>query len=148
MNDERQQYCTFTLGDHWFGIDARAVQEVLMDQVMTRVPLAPAVVPGVLNLRGDIVTTIDLRGRLDVEPRAEDARPTHVVVSIEEEPVSFLVDEVGEVIEARPDNFEPPPDTLQGVARDIIKGTQKLESSLLLILDIERAAAIVQQPVE
>ncbi|MBT3271461.1 chemotaxis protein CheW [Candidatus Poribacteria bacterium] len=139
--EQARQYCTFMLDGYYFGVDATAVQEVLVDRHVTHVPLAPEVVPGVINLRGDIVTTVDLRCRLELSPRDTSARPVHVVVGVDQETVSFLVDEVGEVIEASAENFEPPPDNLRGAARDLILGSHKLESRLLLVLDIERAAA-------
>ena len=82
------QYCTFVLGEHLFGIEVRAVQEVIRHQVMTPVPLAPATIQGLINLRGQIVTAIDLRLRLDLPPRAGDARPTNVIVQLPDGAVS------------------------------------------------------------
>ena len=139
--EQPRQYCTFMLDGYYFGVDATAVREVLVDQEVTHVPLAPPVVPGVINLRGDIVTTVDLRRQLELPPRDEGAKSAHVVVSVDSEAVSFLVDQVGEVIAASADSFEPPPDNLRGVARDLILGSHTLESQLLLVLDIAKAAA-------
>ncbi len=140
--EQARQYCTFMLDDYYFGVDATAVREVLVDQHVTHVPLAPPVVPGVINLRGDIVTTVDLRRRLELTPREDGAKSAHVVIVVDAEAVSFLVDEIGEVTAASVETFEPPPDNLRGVARDLILGSHKLTSQLLLVLDIGKAAAL------
>ena len=92
---ERRQFCTFFLDGLRFGVDVQKVQEVVPYQEMTRVPLAPPAVRGLLNLRGQIVTGIDLRHRLDLPPRADDRLPVNVVLRGEDSPVSFLVDEIG-----------------------------------------------------
>jgi purine-binding chemotaxis protein CheW len=131
----RHQFCTFFLDGLRFGVDVQQVQEVVPYQEMTRVPLAPPTVRGLLNLRGQIVTGIDLRRRLELSERAEDSLPMNVVLRGEDSPVSFLVDEIGEVIEVSADACEPPPDTLRGRARELIQGVYPLPDELLLILD-------------
>ena len=135
-----QRICTFHLGTQLFGVDVAGVQEVLVDQVITPVPLAPESVVGVVNLRGQIVTAVDLRCRLGLPPRDPDAHLVHVVVRTEEELVSFLVDRAGDVIDVETDAFERPPETLQGAAGELILGAYKLPDTLLLLLDPERAA--------
>jgi purine-binding chemotaxis protein CheW len=132
---ERRQFCTFYLDGLRFGVDVQKVQEVVPYQAMTRVPLAPPTVRGLLNLRGQIVTGIDLRRRLDLPERAADSLPMNIVLRGEDSPVSFLVDEIGEVIEVAADAWERPPDTLQGRVRELIQGVCPLEEELLLILD-------------
>lgn len=132
---ERRQFCTFFLDGLRFGVDVQKVQEVVPYQAMTRVPLAPAMVLGLLNLRGQIVTGIDLRRRLELPERPADRLPMNVVLRGEDSPVSFLVDEIGEVIEVAADTWQRPPDTLQGRVRDLIQGVCPLEDELLLILD-------------
>jgi purine-binding chemotaxis protein CheW len=131
----RQQFCTFFLDGLRFGVDVQKVQEVVPYQPMTRVPLAPPTVRGLLNLRGQIVTGIDLRRRLELPERPEGSLPINVVLRGEDSPVSFLVDEIGEVIELSADDCEPPPDTLRGRARELIQGVYPLADELLLILD-------------
>src|SRR3954453_7113159 len=96
---ERRQFCSFFLDGLRFGVDVQKVQEVVSYQEMTRVPLAPPTVRGLLNLRGQIVTGIDLRRRLDLPDRPAEHRPMNVVLRGEDSPVSLLVDEIGEVIE-------------------------------------------------
>jgi purine-binding chemotaxis protein CheW len=135
------QYVTFTLGGGLYGVDVTRVQEALRAHTRTRVPLAPVDVAGLVNLRGQVVLTIDLRPRLGVPPLDVDAEPMMVVVQVDGEPVSLLVDEIGDVVEVGPERFEVPPDTLDVGLRRLITGAYKLDSSLLLILDVDQAVA-------
>jgi purine-binding chemotaxis protein CheW len=135
---ERQQFCTFFLDGLRFGVDVRQVQEVVPYQEMTRVPLAPPTVRGLLNLRGQIVTGIDLRRRLELPERPAGSLPMNVVLRGEDSPVSFLVDEIGEVIEVAADAWERPPETLRGRVRELIQGVYPLPDELLLVLDTAR----------
>jgi purine-binding chemotaxis protein CheW len=96
---ERSQFCTFYLDKLLFGVELRGVQEVIRSLDMTRVPLAPEVVGGLINLRGQIVTAVDLRRRLELEARSPEMRPMNVVVRSEDGAVSLLVDEIGDVVE-------------------------------------------------
>ncbi|MGN6242769.1 MAG: chemotaxis protein CheW [Motilibacteraceae bacterium] len=134
------QYCTFWVDDLYFGVDVMEVQEVIRYQEMTEVPLAPAVVRGLINLRGQIVTAIDLRRRLGLPAR--DDLPMNVVVRSGEEPVSLLVDEIGDVVETDPADREDVPPTLRGPARELLAATYKLPGRLLLVLDTARAVAV------
>jgi purine-binding chemotaxis protein CheW len=136
-----QQFCTFFLRDQFFGVPVQQVQEVIKYQEMTRVPLVPPVIRGLINLRGQIVMAIDLRRRLGMEDRPESELPMNVVVRTEDGAVSFLVDEIGDVLEAEEQNFERPPETLQGQSRDLLRGVYKLQDRLMLVLDTERAVA-------
>jgi purine-binding chemotaxis protein CheW len=133
-------FCTFFLDELLFGVVVPKVQEVLRSLEMTQVPLAPPAVRGLINLRGHIVTAIDLRRRLGLGERPPDQCPINVVVQTEDGTVSFLVDTIGDVQEVEEDTFEPPPATLTGAARELICGTYKLKDRLLLVLDTERAA--------
>ena len=103
-----QEFCTFTLENYLFGIEVKQVQEVIRFQEMTSVPLSSPVVKGLINLRGQIVTAIDLRPRLDLAERDPDDLPMNVVVRKEDEAISFLVDEIGDVVEVDDDVFERP----------------------------------------
>jgi len=138
----RVQFCTFLLEDLLFGIEVMKVQEVIRAQEMTRVPLASAVIRGLINLRGQIVTAIDLRRRLDLPDLPSGGSQMNVVVRMDEGAVSFLVDEIGEVVEVEEQQFERPPETLSGVARELIRGAYKLEHRLLLVLDAERTVEL------
>ncbi|HEX5269025.1 MAG TPA: chemotaxis protein CheW [Gemmataceae bacterium] len=137
MSDHRQ-FCTFSLDGLYFGVEVKKVQEVIRYQEMTRVPLAPPVVRGLINLRGQIVTAIDLRRRLALAERPADRLPMNVVVRGDEGAMSLLVDEIGDVVEVQEESFERPPETLNGVARDLIRGAYKLKDRLLLMLDTEK----------
>jgi purine-binding chemotaxis protein CheW len=139
---ELRQFCTFTLDGHHFGVDVSKVQELIRFQEMTAVPLANPVVAGLINLRGQIVTALDLRRRIGLPDRAPGAQPMNVVIRTAEGPVSFLVDDIGDVVEVGDDTFERPPETLQGAARDLIPGAHKLEGRLLLVLDADRTASL------
>ncbi|MFN8050684.1 MAG: chemotaxis protein CheW [Acidimicrobiales bacterium] len=134
----RRSLCTFWLAGLCFGVDVLDVQEVIRHQEVTPVPLAPQVVVGLMNLRGQIITSCDLRIRLDLGERSPGQVPMNVVVRTGEGPVSLLVDEIGDVIQVADDTFETPPSTVTGVARDLIVGAYKLDGKLLLELDIVR----------
>jgi purine-binding chemotaxis protein CheW len=137
-----RQFCTFILAGHLFGIEVVEVQEVLRYQRMTPVPLAEPEVTGLINLRGQIVTALDLRCLLGMPPRPDDRLPMNVVVRTAEGSLSLLVDEIGDVIEVGEDSFERPPATLTGRARELVRGAHKLDDRLLLVLDTERAVGI------
>lgn len=133
-----RQFCTFRIADLFVGIDVHHVQEILKFQPTTRVPRAPRAVSGLINLRGQIVTTIDLRCRLDLPPRQDGQPPMNVVVRDYDNAVSLLVDRIGEVLEVADDLREPPPATVDAHLRPLILGTYKLPDQLLLVLDHER----------
>lgn len=140
-----RQYCTFFLDNLFFGVEVHQVQEVIRYQEMTRVPLASRVVNGLINLRGQIVTALDLRTRLELLPRPEGRLPMNVVVRTDDGPMSLLVDEIGDVLEVDNESFERPPETLQGIARELIRGAYKLKDRLLLTLDTAKAVALVDK---
>jgi purine-binding chemotaxis protein CheW len=140
--EQSRQYSTFYVADLFFGIDVLNVQEVLRYQEMTRVPLAPDVIEGLINLRGQIVTAVDLRRRLKVKPRDTGSTPMNIVVRSEEGAVSLLVDEISDVLEVNPASYEPPPQNLPLEQRELIEGLYKLDGRLLLILNTERVLQI------
>lgn len=139
---ENSHFCTFYLERLLFGIELRRVQEVMRRVEMTRVPLAPPAVSGLINLRGQIVTAIDLRRRLGLSACTPEIFSSNVVVRTEDGAVSFLVDEIGDVIEAGPASFEPPPETVHPAVRSVILGVHKLNDRLLHVLNTERASGI------
>jgi purine-binding chemotaxis protein CheW len=134
------RYCTFMLGDLHLGVPVSAVQEVIRAQVRTQVPLVSPVIDGLMNLRGVIVTTIDLRRRLGLPSAATDAtitrEPMNVVIRYEDDSVvSILVDEIRDVIDIGDAELEDVPTTVHGACRDLVTGIHKQDGSLLLILD-------------
>lgn len=136
------QFCTFILGDLTFGLQVHAIQEVIRYQEMTPVPLAPAIVRGLINLRGQIVTAIDLRLRLNLPPRSDDALPMNVIVRCGDGAVSLLVDEIGDVVEVDPELREAPPPTLGAAARELVSAVYKLPDRLLLSLNVTGAVTV------
>jgi len=136
------QLSTFFVADLFFGVDVLRVQEVLRFQQMTHVPQAPDVIEGLINLRGQIVTAIDLRRRLRLPPRTGGQVPTNMVIRTDDGAVSLLVDEIGDVLDVDAATYERPPENLDPAAREIIHGVYKLKDRLLLVLDTERTVDI------
>jgi len=141
-----RQLCTFMLDGLCLGIDVREVQEVMTHHEMTRVPRAAAVIRGLINLRGQIVPALDLRRRLKLNEAPVGWEPVSVVVHSSDGPVSLLVDEIGDVVPVAEENFERRPETLTGVARELIQGAYKLEDQLLLVLDTARVLQLDKDP--
>lgn len=140
-----RQFCTFYLDKLLFGVELQGVQEVLRSLDVTRVPLAPPVVSGLVNLRGQIITAVDLRQQLEFPPREDGALPMNVVVCSEDGAVSLTVDTIGDVIEVDESSFERPPETLHGKVRTMILGVHKLDGRLMHVLDIPKACQIVEE---
>jgi purine-binding chemotaxis protein CheW len=137
---ESKQYCTFYVNDILFGVEVLDVQEVLRYQDITQVPLAPAEVHGLINLRGQIITAIDLRNRMSLPPREEGISPMNVVIRTGGEVISFLVDSIGDVLEVEDDIFEPAPGTVDESTRELVSGVYKLKGKLLMVLDAIKAS--------
>ncbi len=133
------QLATFKLDGDLYGVEVEHVQEVLRSQSITRVPLAPPAVAGLINLRGQVVTAIELRERLGRPARPEGTEAVVIVVRLHGEAVSLLVDSIADVVDVDVRDFEAPPDTLDGSARDLIRGAYKLDGHLLLALDVNKA---------
>ncbi len=138
---EATQLCTFFVDSLFLGIEVEKVQEITRYQEMTRVPLAPAVVGGLINLRGQIVTAIDLRRRLDLSDRPAEISPLNVIVRTADETASLLIDNIGDILEVDQDDFETTPDTFTSKVRPLIRGVYKLQGQLLLFLDVDKVVA-------
>ncbi|HEX2870887.1 MAG TPA: chemotaxis protein CheW [Polyangiaceae bacterium] len=136
------QLCTFGVDDMLFGVDVTRVQEVIRFQEMTAVPLAPNVVRGLINLRGQIVMAVDLRARLGLPPRPGGDLPMNVVVQSTDGCVSLLVDSIGDVIEVSESVLEIPPPTMEKHHKQVVDAVCKLPGKLLLVLDPERVLAM------
>ena len=132
-------YCTFHVGNLFFGVEVEKVQEVIRFQEITPVPLASPVVQGLINLRGQITTAIDLRRCLELSTKSASHPPINVVICTEDGPMNFLVDTIGDVVEVTEDTFESAPETLRGGARQIVRGAYKLKDRLMLTIDVNRA---------
>lgn len=136
------QFATFVIDGQLYGIGVLQVQEVLRGQEMTRVPLAPGVVEGLINLRGQIVTALDMRRRLRLPPRPDGQVPMSIVIQADDGAVSLLVDEIGDVVETDQAAFEHPPDNIDSAARELVTGVFKLKDRLLLVLDTRKALQV------
>lgn len=137
--ERKQQFCTFFLNDQFLGVPVEQVQEVIRFQEMTRVPLVPPAIRGLINLRGQIVMAMDLRRRFGMEEHPESELPMNVVVRTDDGPVSFLVDEICDVLEVEERNLESPPNTLRGPTRELVQGVYKLRDRLMLVVDFKKA---------
>jgi purine-binding chemotaxis protein CheW len=135
------QLSTFHVGKYLFGVDVSLVQEVVRLQQMTPVPLAAGEIAGLINLRGEVLTAIDLRARLGLPPvdtTAGAREPVNVVVRVDDEPVGLLVDEIGGVLEVSQVPFEHTPSTVDERVRDLLLGAYTLPDRLLLALNARR----------
>jgi purine-binding chemotaxis protein CheW len=135
---DTKEFATVSIADQLFGIPVLQVQDVLSPQHIARIPMAPPGVAGVLNLRGRIVTAIDVRRRLGLPKAETTGAEMSVVVEYNNELYSLLVDEVGEVMVCRTDSIGPNPPTLDPVWQEISKGIVQLEDRLLVILHVQR----------
>jgi purine-binding chemotaxis protein CheW len=136
------EYVTATVGGQLFGLPISRVQDVFAPDRLTRVPLAPPEVAGLLNLRGRIVTAIDLRRRLGLEARAADAPRMAIGVEYKGESYGLLIDVIGEVLKLSANSREDNPVNLDpGLAR-VSAGVHRLEGRLLVVLDVDRVLDI------
>ncbi len=139
------QLSTFHVGKYLFGVDVALVQEVVRLHQITPVPLARPEIAGLINLRGAVLTAIDLRSRLGLPPAETNKERVNVVVRVDDEPVSLLVDEIGGVLEVSQVPFEATPSTVDERVRDLLIGAYTLPDRLLLALNAER---VLDVPVE
>lgn len=137
-----QDFVTVILANQLLGIPVLAVHDVLNAQQITKIPLAPAWVAGVLNLRGRIVTAINLRQRLGLPALEEGKKSMSVVIEHLGEPYSLQIDQVGEVLSLEDRLFEKNPVTLDPVWREVSKGIYRLEDQLLAVLDVDKLLEI------
>jgi len=139
MHAEQMEYVTFRLADQWLGIPVMVVQEVLVAMRIARVPMSPEAIAGFLNLRGQIVTAVDLRTTLRLPNREPDAEVMNVVVRHESELFAFMVDEVGDVVSVPNDTVAPTPATLDARWRTVCTGIVRRERGLLLVMSVHEA---------
>jgi purine-binding chemotaxis protein CheW len=134
-----RQFATFEVADQLFGVEVHTVQEVLSYNEYTPVPLAPPAVGGLFNLRGQVIAAVDLRVQLGLVRQAMEGPVMNVILRGDGEPVSLLVDRIGEVVDLDDEAFEGPPDTLSGPTRELVTGTFKMDGRLMLALDVNQA---------
>ena len=131
-------FVTVMIGDQSFGIPVETIQDVFQPQAITHVPLAPKLIDGVLNLRGRIVTAIDVRKRLGMEPRDRNKGCMAIGIEKDQESFGLLVDKVGEVLRVSRTKIDPNPPNLDTRWRDVSKGICQLDDRLLIILDVDK----------
>ncbi len=133
------ELATFYLGDALCGIDIRSIQEINKIIEMTRVPQAPDYVLGVLNLRGEIVTIIDLGRKLGLSPAQITHESRNIIINYQNENVGLLVDRIGDVVEVDVNKIEPAPANLEEIQGTFFEGVLKDEKVLVGILDLNEA---------
>lgn len=136
-------FLTITIANQIFGIPVLQVQDVLGDQKVTKIPLAPPEVAGALNLRGRIVTAINVRKKLGLEEDNNFNHQMSVVVELDHELYSLVIDEVGDVLSFDNENYEPTPATMDPLWRSISQGIYRMENRLLVVLDVPKLLSTV-----
>ncbi len=136
--EDRQEFVTVKIAGQLFGIPVHLVHDVFVPQSITKVPLAGEEIGGVLNLRGRIVTAIDVGNCLGLPPREEDAKQMAVCIEKSGESYGLVIDSVGEVLRMKAEEFERNPANLDKRWRAVSKGVYRLEGELLIILDVDQ----------
>ncbi len=136
------QFCTFYLDHLLFGVESQKIQEVVTYRELRPVPLAPPVVSGLMNLRGQVVVALELRRQLELPERTSNLTAVCLVVHSTQGTVCLIADEVGNVVDVEEETFEPSPETLSPRLRSVILGVHKLEGQLLHVLDTDRACEV------
>ena len=138
LADETEEFVTFTIAGQLFGIPVLQIQDVLSSYHITPIPLAPPEIIGSLNLRGRVVTAIDVRLRLGLAARPKDAESMSIVAENEGELYSLMVDSVGEVLALSQSAYERNLPTLDAKFRTFSEGIYRLDNQLLVVLDVKR----------
>jgi purine-binding chemotaxis protein CheW len=141
------EYVTVVLDGQLFGLPIARVQDVFMPELLTRVPLSEPEIAGVLNLRGRIVTAVDLRCRLGLPPRPDGLPPMAVGIEWRGESYGLLVDAVGEVIKLADSGREPNPVNLDAKLARVSVGVHRLDAQLVVVLDVERVLGSADEPI-
>jgi len=137
IGNEHNMYVTMRIDGQLFGISVKHVRDVLRGQKITAIPLSPKEVAGSLNLRGRIVTVVNVRQRLRLPPLVTDSKNMFVVVEFKNELYSLMVDDVGDVLTAPPELIEKIPANLSGAWKEVASGIYKMADELLVIIDVQ-----------
>jgi purine-binding chemotaxis protein CheW len=135
------QFATFYVGHMLLGIDIRVVQEISRHAQLTQVPHAPEYVRGVINLRGDVATVIDLRTILGLPKVEADKQSRNLIVHHDGEAIGLLVDKISDILTIRESDILPPPANVNGVDGSVMRGVCTLDSGVVVLLDLERLLA-------
>lgn len=144
QNKRTEDYLTIMIAGQRFGIPVLQVQDVLREQSVTKIPLAPPQIAGSLNLRGRIVTAINVRQCLDLEQRAKSRNTMSVVIEHNQELFSLIIDEVGDVLALESDLIEKNPGTIDQKWRDVSSGIYQLDNELLIMMDVSKLLEAVK----
>ncbi len=139
------EIATFYIGDILMGVDIQKVQEINRHVDMTPVPHAPACVRGVINLRGDVVTVVDLRTVLELEPAEINETSRNMIAKAGDEQIGLLVDRIADVVKLTRKEIEPPPANISGIDGRFFDGVYKMQSELLIILNAEEILSADQK---
>lgn len=134
----KDRYLTFHLGGEDYGLEIRHVTEIISIQKITDVPDLPDFIKGVINLRGQVIPTLDLRLRFGLPPKDYDERTCVIITKMNDIPVGVIVDTVNEVMNIPPENISPPPSVQKGVAHRFIEGLGRVGDSVKIILNAEK----------
>ncbi|HMK80230.1 MAG TPA: chemotaxis protein CheW [Xanthobacteraceae bacterium] len=146
IGDQVTEYVTVMIGGQLFGLPISRVQDVFMPDRVTRVPLSAPEIAGVLNLRGRIVTAIDMRRRLGLPPRTDDKPSMAVGIELKGESYGLLIDTVGEVMKLGEDTREPNPVNLDARLARVSAGVHRLDGQLMVILDVDYVLNTAAEP--
>lgn len=143
----QKQITTFYINNQLYGIDVQLIQEITKPMKLTKVPLAPTYIAGLMNLRGQIATTIDLRVLFGLEAFPADgvSEGNNVICRDENLLLSLLVDEAGDVIEVDDSKYEATPDTVNGKIRQFMSGVYKIDDDLLSVLELKKIAQFLNK---
>ncbi len=141
VQGEAAALCTFSIGGHPFGIDILKVREINKNQTITTVPQSQEFILGVMNLRGRIVSVIDLSRKLGLPATVRGKKSRTIIVHFQDEYIGLLVDRFGDVVPAPPEDVAPPPANIGGVLGGFTQGVLKTASGLIGILDVEAVLA-------
>ncbi len=141
------QLVVFDLASEYYGVDIGDVREIIRMQTVTRVPGAPPFVEGIINLRGQVIPVVDLRKRLELEISEQTADSRIVWVTINEQDVGVIVDAVTEVLRIPVSSIEPPSSMVSSVESDYLRGIAKLESRLIILLDMGKVLAMMDDQI-
>jgi len=133
---------TCRVGQQWLGLQVKQVREVVTPQQRTEMPLAPDAVMGLINLRGRVITQLDVRKVIGLPVRESESFRVAIVETLSGEDFGLVMDEVGEVIELDPDKYEKTPKTLDRIWQDVSEGVLKQDDRVLVLVNVERFIAM------
>ena len=139
------EYVTAVIGGQLFGLPISRVQDVFMPERLTRVPLASSEIAGVLNLRGRIVTVVDMRARLGLPPADHGRTPMAVGVDLRGESYGLMIDQIGEVLRLPEDSREDNPVNLDPRMARLAGGVHRLDGQLMVVLDVDRVLELAPE---